>query len=214
MPCPKTPFPREALPAKFGEFVMAAREKRKWSRSRLAAKAGVNRKTIARLESKKTTASLQLVRALMRDEVLGPDLPSIKGWELDEPDRWQRGPRARAARLASDQTLAEVVSKAGGSIASLSSFERGLLAPFAFVGRRFEDDDGGGVSEPYAKALGFDDAADMAAYLKADDPLTWLGRIARKYRSPLPAAALLPVPRIPVFDDTAELPPFPLDRFW
>lgn len=211
MPCPKTPFPRHALPKKFGDNVEKAREKQGWSKSRLAQKAGVDRKTIARLESGKTTPSLQLVRALMRDEVLGHDLSLIKGWELDDPDSWKRGALVRSARLASGQKLIAIVKLAGGSVASLSAFERDLLAPFAFVGCKPQDDDGSGVSEAYACALGFFDAADMRAYLRSDDPMPWLDAIAKAHGRPLPTAALLPTRRVRDDDDADMLPAFLLD---
>lgn len=194
MPCPKTLFPRANVPHDFGDKVRKAREGRGWSKSSLARRVGVSPKTILRLERGQTVPGLTLVSALIRNDVLGSSLPSIKGWEYDEPDAWKRGLRARAARRASGQTLREVVAQAGGSIASLSSFERGLIVPGDYCGDR-EDDDGYAVSEAYAKALGFTEAAEMQAYLKSDDPVPQLREIARGHRRRLPPAALLPTRR-------------------
>ncbi|CAM3288857.1 hypothetical protein SPAN111604_14830 [Sphingomonas antarctica] len=223
MPCPKTPFPRAAVPPDFGGTVRELRQAKFWSRAQLAKKVGVARKTIDRLENGLTTPSMRLVAALLRNEVLGKGngtqsgLPPVPGWELDEPDAWKRCARSRAARLASHQTLAEVAAKVkasakeGGSISSLSAFERGMLTPFAFVGRLFKDDGGDSVSEAYAQALGFTDAVEMRDYLESDDPLPWLAQIARRCKRKLPPAALLPTRRVPVLDDATEIPAFLLD---
>lgn len=192
MPCPRTPFPREALSASLGTLVRDARETRQWSRAHLARKVGVNRRTIVRLEDGVTKPGVHLVRALMRAEVLGNSLPSIKGWSLNEPYELPRGLLSKAARLASGQTLAQVAVGAGSSTASLSSFERGLLAPRALVG---EDDDGWDASNDYARVLGFVDGAAMREYLKADDPRPWLVAIAKKHGRELPPSACLPVRR-------------------
>lgn len=210
MPCPKTPFPRANVPDDFGTKVRDAREGRGWSKSGLAKRVGVTPKTILRLERSQTVPGLNLVSALLRKDVLGQSLPYIKGWEFDEPDAWKRGLRARAARHASDQNLIDVVAKAGGSIASLSSFERGLLIPKAYGGDP-EDDDGNTASEAYAQALGFTGVAEMRAYLEADDPLPWLNEIARRHGRKLPPAALLPTRLVRVIDDTSEIPSFLLD---
>lgn len=199
MPCPKTPFPRANIPDAFHKWVQAARKERGWSQERLAGKAGMARKTIVRLERGATDPSSRLVNALLRDEVLGRQLKHIPGWEADDPDEWKRGPRARAARLCTGQTLAQIVSKAGGSIASLSAFERGLLAPAAYAGHP-EHDNGDNVTEGYARALCFESAGEMSAYLSADDPRPWLVEIARRCDRPLPAAALLPTRRIRFVD--------------
>ena len=206
MPCPKTPFPRAALPSDFGTTVMMARKAKGWSQRRLATKVGVWRETIARLEAGTTVPSLQLVQALLRDEVLGGNPSLVVAWELDEPDCWKRGQLARAARVASGRTLKEVVAEAGGSIASLSAFERGLLAPVAFAGDHREDS-----IKRYALALGFANAADMKAYLKEADPRPWLAKIAARCGRALPPAALMPTRCVPVADDTAELPAFLFD---
>jgi transcriptional regulator with XRE-family HTH domain len=195
MPCPKTPFPRANIPERFRVWVQAARKERGWSQDRLAAKVGVSRKTIGRLERGLTDPSSRLVNALLRDEVLGKKLKPIPGWEVDDPDEWKPGPRARAVRLCTDQTLAQIVSKAGGSVASLSAFERGLLAPVAYVGEP-EHDNGDDVTEGYARALCFESADKMREYLSADDPRPWLVEIARRCGRPLPPAALLPTRRI------------------
>ena len=194
MPCPKTLFPRVSVPKNFGDLVNTGRTNKKWSRVQLADMVGVAHKTIARLERRETVPSLQLVRALLRNEVLGRELPLVRGWELDDPDAANRGFRVRAARLASDQTLAEVVAAAGGSIASLSAFERQLLAPIAYAGDP-DRDDGHSVTEAYAKALGFVDRDEMKAYLRSDDPLPWLAMIAERHGCDLPPAALLPTKR-------------------
>lgn len=217
MPCPRTPFPRAAVPADFADKVRALRQAKSWSRAQLAKKVGVTRKTIDRLENRINTPSMKLVAALLRDETLGkgiaaqPGLPLIPGWELDDPDVWKRPARSRAARLASGQTLGAVAASAGGSIASLSAFERGMLTPVAFVGCRFEDDDGKCVSEAYAHALGFTDAVTMREYLASDNPLPWLNDIARRHGRTLPPAALLPTRRLPVIDDATDIPAFLLD---
>lgn len=195
MPCPKTLFPRANVPRDFGAAVREARKGRGWSKTTLARKVGVAPKTILRLERSETVPGFSLVSALLRDDVLGPSLPSIKGWEYDQPDVWKRGPRARAARRAAGLKLREVVAKAGGSIASLSAFECGLLAPTAYAGDP-ERDNGDDVSETYAEALRFTDAAEMRAYLRSDDPLPWLAEIARRFGRKLPPAALLPTRRL------------------
>ena len=91
------------------------------------------------------------------------------------------------------------MAKAGGSIASLSAFERGLLAPVAYAGDAY-DDDCDTVSERYACALGFSGADDMKAYLKANDPRPWLAEIAADHARALPAAALMPTRHVPLYD--------------
>lgn len=210
MPCIKTPYPLSNVPRDFGLKVRKARLERHWSQAVLAKRVGVSRKTIVRLERGLRPPSFKLATALLRQEVLGQTLPTIPGWEIDDPDAWPRGLRARAARHASGQKLREIVAEAGGSVASLSSFERCLLAPEAYGGDP-EVDDANSATDAYAQALGFTDAVEMECYLKADDPLPFLTEIARRHGRKLPPAALLPTRRLRLFDDPTEVTALRLD---
>lgn len=175
MPCPPTHFPRSGVDAKeFGEAVREARKPKKWSQSALARRVGVTRHTIARLEAGTTTPGIQVVRALKHPTVLG-SLPGVD-WEVPGPDNLSDGFLAHLARRASGQTLEDVAKTVGCSIATISDFERNVLYNPGKLGVS-----GNAVGEPYAKALGFRDAADMVEYLNARDAYPWLERIAEKF---------------------------------
>lgn len=190
MPCPKTRFPRGAVPPDFGKAVREARERKKWSRSWLARRVGVTRQTIIRLEDGKTSPGAHLVRALTHPNVFCNNLPWIDIWDMPAPDNLPWGFLAHEARRASGQRLREVAEKAGCSIATLSSFERHVLLDPRILGIGARS-----VSETYAAALGFDDAADMLAYLEARDVSPWLDKIAAKFGRPALAPAHRPLLR-------------------
>lgn len=213
-PAPLALPPKSASPPKtFGALVKNAREARGriWTQGHLAAKVGVTRECIARLELQTSEGGKmpghRLAEALLRE--FGPallqaesdvsDYPLSQTYD-DVPDlaRSERGFRAYAARLTADLTQVEVARPIGLSAASLSLFERGAASPRAIVGRRSVDDGRGIERDAYALALGFAGARDMNAYLDADDPLPWLARIAEARGRRLPPAATLPTRRAPL----------------
>lgn len=204
---------RLRVPADFGLLVKSARKKRGWTQARLARAVGVSRETISRLETgctmqvgagDKIVPSPQLVRALLRDEALGKQLPLIKT-ELADPDQPDRGYRAYAARRAAGLTL--VVAARAGEISptSLSLFEHSRATPSKIVGPTDEDDGASVIHDGYAKALGFDNAAHMSRYIDSDDPQPWLERIAEKLQRPLPPQSRLPMRRV-VPPDSRNVP--------
>jgi transcriptional regulator with XRE-family HTH domain len=205
MATPILMHPRDAVPGDVGKAIRAARDVRGWSQSRLGKKAGVSREAIGRIENGHQVPGAQLLRVLMRPEVLG-EFISIKGWEaFDEPHSPNRGYRAYAARITAGLSLAEVAAATTKiSPASLSHFERNLASPRAIVGSRSDENDGV-INDLYAQALGFADAADMCSYLTSDDPLKRLKQIAERFGRPMPPLARLPTAR-PITDEPAGRP--------
>ncbi len=194
---------RPLLPADFGALVRATRKAKGavWTQGFLAARVGVTRECIARLEAGTPGSGKmpgwRLVEALVRE--LGP--ASLELYvDAPDPARSDRGFRASAARRTAGLTLVEVARSAHLSPASLSMFERGAASPRAIVGCRGKDDGRGVRSLAYARALGFLGPRHMTAYLKADDPLPYLTRIARKHGRRLPPMATLPAKRLPLPD--------------
>jgi transcriptional regulator with XRE-family HTH domain len=207
------PASRLRIPADFGKLVKSARRERGWTQARLAKAVDVSRETISRLEigctedadvRSRVMPSPQLVRALLRDEALGKQLPLIRT-ELADPDQPDRGYRAYAARRAAGLTLVVAARAAETSPASLSLFEHSRATPNAIVGPTDEDDGASVIHDGYAKALGFDDATDMSRYIDSDDPQPWLERIAKTQQRPLPPLSRLPTRRV-VPHDTRDVP--------
>lgn len=167
-------FPRTAVTGALGPRVRKERETRGWTQAELAAAVGVSTRTIIRLEgvglAKGEAASLRagahrptadLVQAVERALDATKLVP---GWgEAANPDLPCYGRRARRARIAAHLTLAAVARVAGVSPATLSRFECELGEPSALVGKWGSPDEGI-KNEPYARALGFDDAAAMNAW--------------------------------------------------
>ncbi len=148
---------------RIGRRVLSARKKRRWTQARLAAKAGVTRETVYRVERGRMPTgdvALRLAAALELDR----DKLDLKQRETDHiamhPDLLLLRERRRARGL----TLAECAGRAGVSPATLSRFERGAersreLADFDARGRAIR------LRSPrLAKALGFASVAALDLY--------------------------------------------------
>lgn len=198
MSSPNNLQPRQAFDAgAFAAGLRKARRDRKWSQAELAEKSGVARETIGRIENG-SQPHAQTVLDLIRSRVFAGDEPLLKGWEAfpDAQDK-DRSLRARAARRTAGLTLEKVAASAGVSTATLSHFERSIVGPTKIVGPRSKDRGEKLISAKYAKCLGFKGAADMRAYIEADDPKPWLDAIAKKFNKEMPPAALLPTAPLP-----------------
>ena len=165
-------FPREAVPADLGARLYAFRRERAMTQECLAAKTGVTRWTIARIEAGRNVPRWYLVHAIERalgleDRTLVPD------WK-DRPyyDAPLRSHRARRARIAVGQTLAEVAKISGISVTTISRFERGLSNTQLILGP------GSGrdcfSNDRYARAHMFLHANEMEQYSQAADLERWL----------------------------------------
>ncbi len=165
-------FPRSAVPKDVGRRIRAARQEREWTQQRLAERAGVERRTIMRLEKDRHVPSSPLIHALER--VLGfGERGLVAGWT--EPARphevgaW--GPRARLARRFVGLTLATLAKAAGVSAATISRFEREMGDTPLIL----QDAERGHVGNAqYAAALGFNGTQMMTDFLRSKDPSAWL----------------------------------------
>ena len=122
----ETAFDMTEVPADLGDRVVEARQARRWSQARLAAKAQVSRATIYRLEAGGHAASsdtiLRIARAFRRPiEEFVPDW-----WTKPTLDDRHIGMETRARRRELGLTLAQLAALAGVSEATLSRHERGL----------------------------------------------------------------------------------------
>lgn len=167
-------FPRDAVPADIGATIRRERKLRKWSQERLALKAGVERRTILRLEAGRHVPGSALVHAMERALGLEPRTLT-PGWREaareNAPGAW--GPRARLARQRRGLTIAAVASASGVSAATISRFER-EMGDTPLILSDWETGEIGNVR--YAVALGFAGRSQMTAFLWAAYPAAWLKR--------------------------------------
>lgn len=163
-------YPRSAVPADIGARVRDLRTARGWSQERLARRFGASRRTISRLEADGHVPRPGLVHALERAFGLFQRL--VPGWPPDDPYTPLRGPRARRARRAAGLSLLQVSRACGVSVPTLSRFEREYGSTEQIVL------DDRVANDRYARAIGFEDAADMDDYCRATDPRPWLERLA------------------------------------
>lgn len=172
-------FPRDAVPVSIGTRVRDARTARKMSQGRLAARTGVTRWTILRLERNRHVPGSHLVHALERVLNFGAG-GLVRGWK-DAADYGAaaRGPRARRARLALRLTLAEVAEASGVSVATISRFERECGDTSLILGPDFERNDGF-ANDAYARAHLFADAQEMETFSRADDLDRWLSLLVAR----------------------------------
>ncbi len=173
-------FPRDAVPNDVGARVRTARLARRMSQERLAAKTGVTRWAIMRLEAGCHIPGSHLVHALERVLQLG-DGGLVRAWHDAAPHGSSaRGPRARRARNALKYSLSEIAVASGVSIATISRFERECGDTPLILGPDFDRNDGF-TNDRYARAHLFINAAEMETYAHAPDLERWLAvLIARK----------------------------------
>jgi transcriptional regulator with XRE-family HTH domain len=132
-------FPMAAVPPDVGVRVAAARRRRRWSQARLAARAGISRASVYRLEGGAAAGTADTLFRIAH----ALDLPIkdlVPEWPEWEPVKsLGPGEAARERRRALGLTLAEVAQEIGVSEASLSRYERGIGESPAFL-RRVGDD--------------------------------------------------------------------------
>lgn len=166
-------FPRAAVPDSIGERVREARKARGMSQERLAAKTGVTRWAIMRLEHGSHLPGSHLVHALERILNLGEG-SLVRGWKDAAPyGSPARGPRARQARKTLGYTLAEIAGASGVSVSTISRFERECGDTPLILGPDFDRGDGF-ANDRYAQAHLFNDASEMEAYATTPDMKKWL----------------------------------------
>ena len=150
------------------------------SQARLAARTGVTRWTIARIEAGRHVPGSHLVHAIEHVLVIWEDR-LVPGWTLSpDEDAPSRGARARQARRALGRSLDEVARACGVSAATISRFERGcaetalILAP---------EKGGVIVNEAYARAHMFLDAAEMELFASDLSSAEWLALIVTRSKA-------------------------------
>jgi transcriptional regulator with XRE-family HTH domain len=131
---PPLRFPLSSVPDGFGTTLRDARKARKWTQARLAAAAGVERETVARLEAQRLLPPEAPRRRPAADTVfrLQAALDLMPGELVQTWPEWSpvglgtSGARSRARRRDLGLSLKEVASTAGISAATLSRFERDI----------------------------------------------------------------------------------------
>lgn len=160
------------MPKDVGRRVRAAREERQWSQQRLAEQAGVERRTIMRLEKGRHVPSSSLIHSL--EHILGfGERGLVTDWiepaGPHEMGAW--GPRARLARRFVGLSLTTLAKATGVSAATISRFEREMGDTPLIL----EDAERGHVGNArYATALGFTGTQMMTDFLLSKDPPAWL----------------------------------------
>ncbi|WBH15817.1 helix-turn-helix domain-containing protein [Sphingomonas radiodurans] len=178
---PRHTFPKDAIPNNVGTEICRLREVRGWTKAELAARSGLLRETISRIETGKrpprADTLLRLARILLadQDDVELSDI--VPGWpETDGRQVVGHGPRSRVRRQQLKLTEAEVAKKVGVSISTLSRFEGNTRAtPTLLVTRTTPHGDVIQLlrSRQLAQALRFADLADHEAFCAAEDWLDW-----------------------------------------
>ena len=166
-------FPRSGVPANIGDVVKKERRRRGWSQERLARRAGVERRTIMRLEEGRHVPGSELIHAI--EEALKLGMPLVPTWSdhagVEARGAW--GPRARLARKWCGQTLDQVAKTSGVSAATISRFEREMGDTPLII----EDERSGTIcNKAYAEALCFAGTDEMSDYLKSAEPRRWLSK--------------------------------------
>jgi len=172
-------FPREAVPTDLGARLRAIRMERGLTQEWLAAKTGVTRWTIGRIEAGRNVPGSYLVHAIERVLDLG-SRTLVPDWN-DGPDHQTsyRGPCARRARIAVGRTLAQVAEISGICVKTISRFERGLGNTPKILRAEFRR--GNGFSnDQYARAHMFLDANEMEQYSRATEPERWLSLLVQR----------------------------------
>lgn len=178
---PRHSFPANAIPPDIGAKVRGLRESRSWSIAELAARSGVPRETVSRLEAGKrpplADTVLRLLLILLADQEhvelneIVPDWPEADGRQVIG-----HGPRSRVRRRQLDLSAAEVAAAVGVSEATLSRFERDASPTPTLLTTR-TDAHGDKVrllrNKRLARALRFVDLADHEKFCAAEDWLAW-----------------------------------------
>lgn len=164
---PPPRFPASDVPIDFGDRLREARLKRGWTQARLAARSGVGRETVARLERGRRVPSSDTVFRLEAALDMYPDR-FVRRWREWQPiGEKEPGARSRERRRELGLSLDQVAAATGVSAATLSRFEREERRTPTLL--RIERSELGGewshlVSERLAAALGFASLEDHAKY--------------------------------------------------
>lgn len=129
---PHLPFQRRTLPPDAGLRLRAAREGRGLSRRAVAAQAEIAPRTLARIErgaQRPTWSTLDRLCEVLQVEVSTVAARWLKDW-TDLPTSASAAPGLglRALRRSQGVTLVDLSKASGISVATLSRFERGLVA--------------------------------------------------------------------------------------
>lgn len=167
------------MPADLGAQLYAIRRERGLTQEWLAAKTGVTRWTIARIEAGRNVPRSYLVHAIERVLGLG-DRRLVPDWK-DGPDHDapSRGHRARRARIAVGRTLAEVAKISGISMTTISRFEREFGDSPLILGSEFEGSHGFS-NDQYARAHMFLNANEMEEFSQSADLERWLNVLVER----------------------------------
>lgn len=126
-------FLRVDLPADLAARVFSARRRAGLSRRHAAARAGVDYRTLARIERGAQLPSMATLLAIARSWRI--DLVDLApAWRADQDEievsgLQSPGPALRRIRKARGVSLTSAAAAAGVALATLSRFERGLAAP-------------------------------------------------------------------------------------
>lgn len=178
---PRHSFSANDLPSDIGARLRSLREGRGWTRADLAARSGVPRETVSRLEARKrpplADTVLRLLVILLADQDDVELNEVVPHWpEADAPQVIGHGPRSRVRRRQLDLSAAEVAAAVDVSEATLSRFERDTSATPTLLTTK-TDAHGDEVrllrNKRLARTLRFVDLADHEKFCAAEDWLTW-----------------------------------------
>lgn len=178
---PRHSFPADVLPNDVGARVRSLREDRGWTRAELAARSGVPRETVSRLEAGKrpplADTVLRLLVILLADQDDVELNEVVPNWpEADGRQVIGHGPRSRVRRRQLDLTAAEVAAAVDVSEATLSRFERDTSAtPTLLTTRTNAHGDEVRLlrNKRLARTLRFVDLEDHEKFCAAEDWLAW-----------------------------------------
>lgn len=127
-------FPVADIPADIGARVLKARKARKLSQAKLAARAGLSRAVIYRLEKAsvvpRADTLIRIARALGAADI-GEFVPAWPEWDLTVAGDFRE--TVREGRRRAGLSLSEVAEANGISSSTLSRFERGIGAARALI---------------------------------------------------------------------------------
>ncbi|MBX7536650.1 helix-turn-helix domain-containing protein [Qipengyuania sp. GH1] len=162
-------FARRSLDSSVGFRVRQQREAAGLSRIELAADAGIGPRTLARIERGDQLPAEKTLRRISHALQVSIGLLAPH-WAADDLERIQAGTEhlgvgLRQIRKSQQISLAEAAAFAGISVSTLSRFERGFIGEGSLAKLRRADDRLVErltfVSEPLAKLLGFETAAEL-----------------------------------------------------
>ncbi|WP_137897221.1 helix-turn-helix transcriptional regulator [Sphingomonas sp. 2SG] len=158
-------FPASAVPRDFGGLLAARRIELGWSQARLARMTGLRRETIVRLERGRRAPTADTVFRLQAALNLEPGelVPAWPEWSPIGLPTY--GARTRQRRRDLGLSLDMVAAAVGVSAATLSRFERELVASRALAGGHDGPSIGDEIREKaLAIALGFESAIDYRRF--------------------------------------------------